>query len=157
MFDQSCFWRLHAILEDCTFSERAWLENQKDEPYYETNELKLAQGPKLGVPVRFKEGDAQIYGKPDFTVWNEEKSAGISLVVARDFWQCLAYLGRFPYIHIGEFGMLTITAMIQEYRKKKFNHDIITYGVVTDGYYFTFLRVDNERQVSHLSMFSIVL
>lgn len=42
--------------------------------------------------------------------------------------------------------------MVHEIRKRNFKKNAIVYGVVSDGYSFTFLRIDNDRRVSYPSL-----
>lgn len=94
----------------------------------------------------------------DYSIWNDVENMGVSLVVARaragafdvGLKECLAYLGKLSASRSQSIANSN-PAVIQNIRKQNYGRIGRVYGVVSDSFDFTFVRVDSDLHISRQS------
>ncbi|KAG2421798.1 hypothetical protein HFD88_005774 [Aspergillus terreus] len=130
--------RVDAIIIHCLRAERAWMNELDTKP---ANELNLTLETTLSVLMRQSDTPLIATGRVDYVLWYNMRELESSLFV-------LEAKSHDPLSEAAKFQCLGYMSMIQAVRKANGRKNLILYGLVTNGFYFVFLCLDNDHQWS---------
>ncbi|KAJ9373100.1 hypothetical protein DTO282E5_2167 [Paecilomyces variotii] len=139
--EASCRLRLDAILLDCIIAERELLRSPFNSGVIRDDDkpISLTLENNLSLQIEYKGTQRTLQGRSDYAVWydaSDDTATNLVVLEAKNLAgaglaQCLCYM-----------------AMVHAIRKQEHKKNQIVFGCFSDGYRFTFLRIDNESRWS---------